>query len=109
MRYRILAVVPAWLMVVAAAHAMPQSTPRPSDSWAVPPAASSSVGYRSGSPTATPDKSPFKFKDRHLHGQQEPPPPGAADKAAVMGTERAWQNGRPPADCAQTPMDAGCH
>lgn len=28
--------------------------------------------------------------------------------AAVMGTGRAWFDGRPPLDCAQTPLHAKC-
>jgi hypothetical protein len=41
--------------------------------------------------------------------QSNQSPPSANDEAAVMGKDRAWQNGRPPVDCAQTPMDSACH
>lgn len=108
MRYRSLLMASTWLLATAA---MAQtSPPTQSDSWTMPPAPASSASYRGHSPTEpAPTASHFKFKDRNQGGPLNQPPPGANDKAAVMGTDRAWQNGRPPVDCAQTPMDKACH
>lgn len=52
--------------------------------------------------------SPFRFDNgrRRTRGTL---PPSPMDEAAVMGTGRAWSDGRPPLDCARTPMDARCH
>ncbi|WP_426700687.1 hypothetical protein ACPPVV_15090 [Rhodanobacter sp. Col0626] len=108
MPYRSLLIASTWLLASAA---MAQTSPAvQSDSWAKHPAPASSAGYRVHSSTeASPTTSHFKFKDRNQSGPLSQPPPGANDKAAVMGNDRAWQNGRAPLDCAQTPMDSGCH
>jgi hypothetical protein len=109
MRFRYVLMASTWLL---AAAAMAQTSPvlsSQSDSWATHPAAASSTAFRGRATVdATPSHSPFKFKDRQRTGPADQPPPSATDKAAVMGTDRAWQNGRPPVDCAQTPMDATC-
>jgi hypothetical protein len=106
MQYRSLLMASTWLL---AATAMAQTSPAAqSDSWSKPASASSS-SYRDHSSTeASSTTSHFKFKDRNQRGPLEQPPPGANDKASVMGTDRAWQNGRPPVDCAQTPQDRTC-
>jgi hypothetical protein len=109
MRFRHVLMASTWLLATAA---LAQTQPAPSsqsDSWATHPAAASSTTFRSHATVeATPSHSPFKFKERQRTGPADQPPPSATDKAAVMGTDRAWQNGRPPVDCAQTPMDATC-
>ncbi|MEP6898899.1 MAG: hypothetical protein ABI870_10235 [Rhodanobacter sp.] len=110
MRYRFCASVSMLLFasVVMAQVAAPASTPA-SDSWASHPATSSS-SYAAHSPREVPRSADhFKFKSPSDHGPMSQPPPSANDKAAVMGTDRAWQDGRPPVDCAQTPQDPKCH
>jgi hypothetical protein len=111
MRYRRLVFVPVLLMASATiAQTSPSAPPRPPDRWAVAPAASGSVDYRSGrSPTVSAPENPFKFRDPNEGSLLNLPPPRPMDRAAVMGTGRAWSDGRPPLDCAQTPMDAKCH
>ena len=52
--------------------------------------------------------SPFHFKQSEPRGPAHQPPPQANDKAAVMGQQRPWQNGRPPVDCAVEPRDPKC-
>lgn len=109
MRFRLVLIASTWLTAAAAMAQTPPPTSSQSDSWAVHPATASSTSFRGHSPLeATPARSHFKFKDRPRTGPMDQPPPSATDKAAVMGTDRAWQNGRPPVDCAQAPMDATC-
>jgi len=112
MRYRFLVFATAWLFAtLAMAQTSTLASSGQSDSLASRPAAASSTSYRSHAPTVTAaDRVHFKFKDRQ-QDQQGPlsqPPPSAMDKAAVMGTDRPWQDGRPPVDCMQTPMDPTC-
>jgi hypothetical protein len=122
MRYRLGAFVPLYLFAAAVvaqtstAPSVPAVPAASTDSWATHPAASSSISYRTG-PAAgagAAAKEQFKFKDDHRDTSASPyhpidqPPPRASDKAAVMGTDRAWEGGRPPLDCAQTPMDPAC-
>lgn len=113
MRYRLVLTASTWLMAaVAMAQTSPPAQSNQSDSWAAHPAAASSSSYRSHPSTESTGKSHFKFKDRRLDDPSNPlnqPPPSANDKAAVMGKDRAWQNGRPPVDCASAPMDPACH
>ncbi len=52
--------------------------------------------------------SPFHFKQPDTRGPAYKPPPQANDKAAVMGQQRPWQNGRPPVDCSLEPRDPAC-
>ena len=108
MRYRRLAFVPVALMASAAlAQVLPSTSPRPPDRWT---ATNGAVDYRSDRPLpATAPQSPFKFRDPDEGSLLSKPPPRAMDRAAVMGTERAWFDGRPPLDCAQTPLNAKCH
>ncbi|MFC5435785.1 hypothetical protein ACFPME_04405 [Rhodanobacter umsongensis] len=109
MRFRLALMASTWLIAAAATAQVAPATSSQNDSWAARPAVASSAGFRGHSAVeATPARSHFKFKDRQRPGPADQPPPSATDKAAVMGTDRAWQNGRPPVDCAQAPMDATC-
>lgn len=107
MRTRILVSLPFCLLAFAAVA----QTPPASDQW-TRPAPAGSVTFakdhvpRSDDATAKP--SPFKFKSERKAWRDEPPPPRANDKSAVMGTDRPWQNGQPPVSCAQTPHDPAC-
>ena len=98
------------LAVAAMAQAAPQAAPStsPSDSWAKPASAAPPPRSHVALPGSAAAGSPFKFKRRSERGPADQPAPSANDKAAVMGTERPWQNGRPPVDCAQTPRDPAC-
>ncbi|MDQ6646419.1 MAG: hypothetical protein M3Y93_04180 [Pseudomonadota bacterium] len=92
----------------AAAQVAPPASDK-GDSWAKPAPASSSVTYRNQVlPKANSSSSPFKFKNQSGHRPVDQLSPGAMDKASVMGTDRPWQNGKPPVDCAMTPHSAGC-
>ena len=108
MRYRRIMLVAAWLTAGAALAQVPSGS---HEDWALQPAAASPVHYRLGSPTvlAASKKSPFRFSDGSDGGVLNKPPPRPMDRAAVLGTERVWVGGRPPLDCAMTPMDARCH
>lgn len=108
MRYRRIMLVSAWLAAGAALAQAPSGSP---EDWTLQPAAASPVEYRLGSPTvlAESKKSPFRFSDGREGGVLNKPPPRPMDRAAVLGTERAWLGGRPPLDCAMTPVDARCH
>ncbi|HEY8586476.1 MAG TPA: hypothetical protein VIL60_07050 [Rhodanobacter sp.] len=90
---------------------MAQSAQSGERGWVVPPTAASSVEYRSGLPVATLDgkASPFRFRDGNQGGVLNRPPPRPMDRDVVLGAERAWVGGRPPLDCAMTPMNARCH
>jgi hypothetical protein len=111
MPYRLYALA---CLVMMSSGAMAQSVaPAPSqssDSWTSHPAEASTTFVNGRSELDTPKpKEHFKFKDsRSPSGPANQPPPGANDKAAVMGKDRDWQNGRPPVDCAQSPHSAGC-
>lgn len=108
MRYRRIMLVAAWLTAGAALAQGPSGF---HEDWALRAAAASPIEYRLGSPTilAASRKSPFRFSDGSEGGVLNKPPPSPMDRAAVLGTERAWVGGRPPLDCAMTPMDARCH
>ena len=98
-------------LCLVCASALAQSVPPPaSDQWQ--PAAAASVASHAATPLpggATAAKpSPFKFKGERKAWMEEPPPPRANDKAAVMGKQRPWQDGRPPVDCAVHPRASGC-
>jgi len=107
MRYRRIMLVAAWL---TAGTALAQAPSGSRENWALQTAASP-ARYRLGSPVvlAESKKSPFRFSDGSDGGVLNKPPPRPMDRAAVLGTERAWVGGRPPLDCAMTPMDARCH
>lgn len=113
MRYRLALIASISLMAaMAMAQTSPPAPSNQSDSWKAHPAVAGSSSYRSQSSAEAPARSHFKFRERGQGGALNPlnqPPPSANDKAAVMGKDRAWQNGRPPVDCAQTPMDSACH
>jgi len=108
MRYRRIMLVAAWLTAGAAMGQVPSGS---HEDWALQPTATSPARYRLGSPTilAESKKSPFRFSDGREGGVLNKPPPRPMDRAAVLGTERAWVGGRPPLDCAMTPVDARCH
>ncbi|MBT2143385.1 MULTISPECIES: hypothetical protein [unclassified Rhodanobacter] len=108
MRYRRIMLVAAWLTAGAAMGQVPSGS---REGWTLQPTATSPARYRLGSPTvlAASTKSPFRFSDGSDGGVLNKPPPRPMDRAAVLGTERAWVGGRPPLDCAMTPMDARCH
>lgn len=112
MLFRGLLIVCATLFAgsVAAQSTAPSQTTR-NDRWETPPPASSS-GYQADRllpGTAGTSESPFQFKEAPKRGPAYQPPPQANDKAAVMGKQRPWQNGRPPANCALDPRDPACH
>ncbi len=100
-------------MLLIASAAMSQSAPPPTtngnDNWSSHPAASASTYSAHPSMKPSQPKEHFKFKDRGDTGPSSAPPPSANDKSSVMGSDRAWQDGRPPLDCAQTPQDPKCH
>jgi hypothetical protein len=108
MRYRRIMLVAAWL---TAGTALAQAPSDAREAWAWRPAAVGAVEYRLGSPTVLADagSSPFRFSDGRERDLVNKPPPRPMDRAAVLGTERGWVGGRPPLDCAMTPMDARCH
>jgi hypothetical protein len=116
MRYRHVMFVSAWLVSawLAAAAATAQAVePAPGSraNWTLQPAATSAMEFRRGSPIVLEPsgRSPFRFSDGNDGGVSNQPPPRAMDREAVLGTERAWLGGRPPLDCAMTPLDARCH
>lgn len=114
MRTRSLVSLPLCLLAVAAAAqtAVPAASPQ-DDQWSRPAAAASAAAPSygkalPGNDDAAAKPSPFKFKSERKTWEPEPPPPRANDQNAVMGTARAWQNGQPPVNCAQTPHDPAC-
>jgi hypothetical protein len=112
MRYRWIMLVFIGLLVTATAApaSTPVTTPGLDGSWALQPAAASSVEYRRRSPVIPgSEKSPFRFSDGSEGSVLNEPPPRPMDREAVLGTGRAWLGGRPPLDCAMTPRDARCH
>ena len=104
-----------FMTLLMAATTMAQ-TPAPvlssrSESWVSQPAAASSASYHDRAPTMTAAAGEhFKFRDHRQDrdGPLSQPPPSAMDKTAVMGSDRPWLDGRPPVDCARTPMDPTC-
>ncbi|WP_449427644.1 hypothetical protein [Rhodanobacter umsongensis] len=112
MRYRPGLFLATSLMVATAVAQTSAPVPSSqSDSWASQPVAAGSAGYRDRTPTvAAAGGDHFKFKDRRQDqdGPLSQPPPSAMDRAAVMGGDRPWLDGRPPVDCVRTPMDPTC-
>ncbi|MHB1058702.1 MAG: hypothetical protein ACYC0F_12575 [Rhodanobacter sp.] len=109
MRYRRIMLVFMGLLVTATA-AQTTTPVTATGSWALQPAPASSVEYRRGSPLMPSlRESPFRFSDNNEGGVLNELPPRPMDRAAVLGTDRAWLGGRPPLDCAMTPRDARCH
>lgn len=109
MRIGSLVILPLYLLAFAATAQT--AAPAASDQWKPPtPAASVAAahGQAVSGDAASAKPSPFKFKQARKSWEPEPPPPRANDKAAVMGTERAWLGGKPPVSCAQTPQDPAC-
>ena len=103
MRTRNLVALPLCLLAFAA---VAQTAP---DQWArVAPAASAAATHDYSVHAGKAKPSPFKFKEPRKTWEKEPPPPRANDQSAVMGTGRAWQDGKPPVSCAQTPQDPAC-
>lgn len=110
MRYRNIVFLPALLLAWSvAAQTRAPATADANDGLHAAPAAASSVEYRD---SVVVPKAPvaghFKFKPQRRDNPLDKPPPSAMDKAAVMGTQRPWQNGQPPVDCAMSPRDAAC-
>ena len=110
MRYRLCAMVSMMLFAsTTMAQSVPSAPPQASDSWASHPAAASTTYVNDHSAAGEPKtKEHFKFKQRSSMGPADQPPPSANDKAAVMGKDRDWQDGRPPVDCAASPHTSGC-
>jgi hypothetical protein len=110
MHYRGSVFLAAWLLAgAAAAQAVPAASAA-GVHWTLQQPAPDTVDYRRRAPLVTEAvESPFRFRDPNEGGPLNVPPPSAMDRAAVMGAERAWSDGRPPLDCARTPMDAACH
>ncbi|MEO6799321.1 MAG: hypothetical protein ABI178_05245 [Rhodanobacter sp.] len=113
MVFRGLLIICASMLVgsVAAQSAAPGQASR-NDHWDTTPPAARSTGYRADRllpGSAGTSESPFHFKESAPNGPAYKPPPQANDKAAVMGEQRPWQNGRPPANCAVGPRDPACH
>lgn len=110
MRYGVIVFLSTWMIASAAiARTLPSPRTDSGDSWAKPATASSAVNYRDSATVA--DKSSkdrFKFKNNKRFYPVDQPPPGAMDKASVMGAQRPWQNGQPPVECAMTPQAAAC-
>jgi hypothetical protein len=104
-----MAPLPALVLGVLVAQGIviqPDIKPR----WTIPAAASTAIAYRIGSPRFdAPAPSPFEFDDHHPRGPAGQPPPRPNDRNVVLGLGLPWTDGRPPLDCAQTPMDAKCH
>ena len=112
MRYRRSAFLVTLLMAATAVAqtSAPASSGR-NESWTWQPASASSASYSDRAPTvASAGGGHFKFSDsrQDRNGPSSQPPPSAMDKAAVMGGDRPWLDGRPPVDCARTPMDPTC-
>ena len=108
MRYRMAPVLVLLLGALVAQAAVPQLSI--AQRWSIPAPASSSIDYRLGSPRVyTPPPSPFEFDDHRPRGPMGQPPPRPNDRNVVLGLGLPWTDGRPPLDCAQTPMDAKCH
>ena len=112
MNFRGTLIVCAMLLAgaVAAQTAAPSQTTQ-TDRWDTTPAAASSSAYQANQSlpgSADTSHSPFHFKQPVKQGPAYTPSPQANDKAAVMGKQRPWQNGRPPVDCAVTPRDPAC-
>lgn len=100
------------LLACLIAGAATAQTPAAShDDWTLQPAASSSSDYRADSLSVPgdPARSPFHFSDSRVGDALNKAPPRPMDRDAVLGNERAWLGGRPPLDCAMTPLDARCH
>ncbi|MEP7186037.1 MAG: hypothetical protein ABI767_09390 [Rhodanobacter sp.] len=110
MRYAFFIFLSAGMIASAAiAQTLPSPTPDNSDSWAKPAAAASAITYRDQAvPAAKPPIGPFKFKQHNGNRPVDQLPPSAMDKASVMGSERPWQNGQAPVDCAMSPHAAAC-
>jgi len=107
-RYRRMMVLSSWLV---AGVALAQVPPSSASDWTLQPAPSASGDYRAGArlvPGAS-GSSPFRFSDGREGSVLNKPPPQATDRDAVLGTGRPWLGGRPPLDCAMTPLDARCH
>lgn len=108
MRY-VMAPLPALLLGALVVQAA-VNQPAVGQKWTIPAAASSAIDYRVGSPRLeAPRPSPFEFDDHHPRGPVGQPPPRPNDRNVVLGLGLPWTDGRPPLDCAQTPMDAKCH
>ncbi|MEO8778583.1 MAG: hypothetical protein ABI389_07910 [Rhodanobacter sp.] len=112
MSFRVSLIFCAMLLAgtAAAQIGMPSQTAQ-NDRWEAVPAAASSSSYpaeRLLPSAAGTANSPFHFKQTAQRGPAHNPPPQANDKAAVMGQQRPWQNGRPPVDCALEPRDPAC-
>ena len=110
MRYHWLAFIPLLGLAMATAQATsPGVTISGLNSTALPTLASE-VAYRVGSaPPLEARSSPFRFVNDRQRGVLAQPPPQAMDRAVVLGIERGWVGGRPPLECARTPMNAACH
>lgn len=108
MRHRQMICLLVWLLAGTAAAQTPGTT---HDDWTLQPAASSSSDFRTDSLSVPgdPNSSPFRFSDGRDGGALNKAPPRPMDRDAVLGNERAWLGGRPPLDCAMTPLDARCH
>lgn len=108
MRYRRIICLLAWLLAGAATAQTPSTS---HDDWTLQPAASHSSDYRTESLSVPgdPKNSPFHFSESRTGDALKRAPPRPMDRDAVLGNERAWLGGRPPLDCAMTPLDARCH
>ena len=108
MRYRMAPVLVLLLGALVAQAALTQ--PTIAQKWTIPATESPAIDYRVGSPRLdAPPPSPFEFDDHRPRGPVGQPPPRPNDRNVVLGLGLPWTDGRPPLDCAQTPMDAKCH
>ena len=113
MRY-VMAPLPALLLGALVAQAA-VTQPSIGQKWTIPSTESPAIDYRVGSPRVdaprvdAPPPGPFEFDDHRPRGPVGQPPPRPNDRNVVLGLGLPWTDGRPPLDCAQTPMDAKCH
>lgn len=108
MRYRSILWVSAWLLGGAA---LAQAPPGSDDIWGKPEPAANATAFLPVAPSlpGATGRSPFRFTDGREGSVLNLPPPQPSDRDAVLGTGRPWMGGRPPLDCAITPLDAKCH
>ncbi|TAL83817.1 MAG: hypothetical protein EPN74_13380 [Rhodanobacter sp.] len=109
MRYRLVVLLPAfWLAAVATAQTVPAPPAADHLRLTLPPGMTQHPTDKITAESGATRAIHFRFDAGKRNRLLQRPPPRPMDRAVVMGGQRPWLGGKPPVNCAFTPMDPLC-
>jgi hypothetical protein len=109
MRYRLVVLLPVlWLAAVATAQTVPAPATADHLRLTLPPGMTPLPTDKTTVGAGNRRAIHFRFDAGKRSDLLQRPPPRPMDQAVVMGKQRPWLAGKPPVNCAFTPMDPLC-